>query len=350
MSAQSHWRNLIEQGRERVEITTNPPVTVLIPCNNIDYLGECLASIEKQDYSNLEVLVVLNGLASNLAKQLQINYSSTNRPIVFLSTPLNGIVNALNYGLQNCRSELIARIDADDLMPPSRISSQVSKFQSDSELVCVGGQLEYLASISYPPHPGYPQGHKEICHALHRYSSLPHPGVMYKKSAIVSIGNYRDDYPFIEDWNLWVRLSVIGRIINLPITTVLYRVHANQITETNSSTQHRSIVAFSYSRLQDCLQNPRIMSLHKEDPNLITFLQELISFLFSGIQPTYINGIFGRKELRRRLAGYIYSELKYPFATKHKQSFIKFLFSILIILIDPRIFLVFIKNLIRKIR
>lgn len=348
--AQSLWRNLIEEGRERVEVATNPPVTVLIPCNNIEYLGECLASIEKQDYSNLKVLVVLNGPASNLANQLQINYSSKIFPIAFLSTPLNGIVNALNYGLQNCHSELIARIDADDLMPSSRISSQVSEFQRDSELVCVGGQLEYRASVSHLRHPGYPQKYKEICHALHRYSSLPHPGVMYKKSALVSVGNYRDDYPYIEDWNLWVRLSAIGRIVNLPVTTVLYRVHANQITETNSSTQHRSIVAFSYSRLQDCLQNPRTMNLQKDDPNLITFFRELISFLFSGIQPIYIDGVFGRKELRRRLAGYIYSVLKYPIGVKHNQRFRKYLLSIVVILIDPKISLVSIKNLILKIR
>lgn len=348
--AKSHWRKLIEHGRERVEITTNPHVTVLIPCNNIEYLGECLASIEKQDYSNLEVLVVLNGFASNLAKQLRIKYSTTSRTIVFLSTPLNGIVNALNFGLQNCHSELIARIDADDLMPSSRISSQVSEFQRDPELVCVGGQLEYRTSVNYPRHPGYPQKYEEICHALHRYSSLPHPGVMYKKSALASIGNYRDDYPYIEDWNLWVRLSAIGRIVNLPITTVLYRVHANQITETNSSTQHRSIVAFSYSRLQECLQNPQKMNLHKDDPSLIAFFGELISFLFSGIQPIYINGVFGRKELRRRLAGYIYSELKYSIGGKQKQRFRKYLLSIVIILIDPRIFLVSAKNLIHKVR
>ena len=323
---------------------------MLIPCNNIEYLGECLASIEKQDYSNLEVLVVLNGPASKQMKQLQVDFSSMNRPIVFLSTPLSGIVNALNFGLKNCQNELIARIDADDLMPSSRISSQVSEFQRDSELVCVGGQLEYRASVSSPRHPGYPQKYKEICHALHRYSSLPHPGVMYKKSALASIGNYSDDYPYIEDWNLWVRLSVIGRIVNLPITTVLYRVHANQITETNSLTQRRSIVAFSYSRLQDCLQNPRVMHLHKDDQNLIAFFVELISFLFSRIQPIYINGVFGRKELRRRLAGYIYSELKYSIGGKKKQRSRRYPLSIVIILIDPRIFLVSIKNLIRKIR
>ena len=333
-----------------MEITINPPVTVLIPCNNIEYLGECLASIEKQDYSNLEVLVVLNGPASKQMKQLQVNFSSMNRPIVFLSTPLSGIVNALNFGLKNCQHELIARIDADDLMPSSRISSQVSEFQRDPELVCVGGQLEYRASVSYPRHPGYPQKYKEICHALHRYSSLPHPGVMYKKSALASIGNYRDDYPYIEDWDLWFRLSAIGRIVNLPNTTVFYRVHANQITETNSSTQHRSIVAFSYSRLQDCLQNPGVMYLHKDDQNLIAFFGELITFLFSRIHPIYINGVFGRKELRRRLAGYIYSELKYSIGGKQKQRFRKYPLRIVIILIDPRIFLVSIKNLTLKIR
>lgn len=333
-----------------MSITIHPPVTVLIPCNNIEYFRECLASVEKQDYPNLSVLVVLNGPASKLKKQLQINFSSMNRPVVFLSTPLRGIVNALNIGIENCESELIARIDADDLMPPSRISHQVSEFQRDTELVCVGGQLEYLTSVSYPRHPGYPHKHKEICHALHRYSSLPHPGVMFKKSAITNIGNYSNDYPYIEDWNLWVRLSAIGKVINLPITTVLYRVHANQITETNSSMQCRSIITFSYSRLENCLQNPRRIVRVKDSPNTYAFFRELIPLLFFEVEPIHIDGVFGRKELRRRLAGCVYTELKYSIHPKHKKILSRYLLTILVILIDPRILLVSIKNLLAKIR
>ena len=333
-----------------VEMTTTPPVTVLIPCNNIEYLRECLASIEKQKYSNLKVLVVLNGPASNLVKQLQVDYSSMSPPVEFLSTPLNGIVNALNFGLANCHSELIARIDADDLMPPSRISSQVSEFQKDLELVCVGGQLEYYSMDGFLHHPGYPQNHKEICHALHRHSSLPHPGVMYKKSALEKVGNYNDDYPYIEDWNLWVRLSALGKIVNLPIASVIYRIHANQITETNSATQYRSVIVFTFSRLQECMQNPQKNELRKDDLKSIKFLCELIPYIFCRIKPIYINGLFGRKEIRRRLAGYVYSELKYSNLGEYNQSFKKFLLSTVIISIDPRLILVSIKNLFLKIR
>ena len=329
-------------------VTTTPPVTVLIPCNNIEYLRECLASIEKQDYSNLEVLVVLNGPTSNLVKQLQADFSSMNRPIVFLSTPSAGIVNALNYGLENCHTELIARIDADDLMPTTRISLQVSEFQRDSKLVCVGGQLEYFTSASHSRHPGYPKKYKEICHALHRYSALPHPGVMYKKSALENIGNYKNDFPVIEDWNLWVRLSEVGKIVNLPTATVLYRVHPNQVTEINSLTQHRSIIAFSSFRLQECLQNSQREKLLIDNLSVIKFLYELFILLFSGIKPTYSKGAFGRKEIRRRLAGYIYLELKYSNVGECKQGFRKILLTMAIIFIDPRIFLVSIRNRLLK--
>lgn len=332
-----------------MEMKITPPVTVLIPCNNIEYLRECLTSIEKQEYSNLKVLVVLNGPASNLMKQLQDDFSSMSPPVEFLSTPLNGIVNALNFGLANCHSELIARIDADDLMPPSRIISQVSEFQKDSELVCVGGQLEYLNTFGLTRHPGYPQKHNEICHALHRYSSLAHPGVMYRKSALIKIGNYIDEYPVIEDWNLWVRLSEIGKIVNLPTTTVLYRIHANQITDTKSTTQHQSIIAFSFSRLRECLLNPQRIELRKYDLKFIKFLCEMIPYLLCRIKPIYKNGLFGRKEIRRRLAGYLYLELKCSNIGLSSQRVRKTLFFIAIALIDPRILLVSSKNLFLKI-
>ena len=330
------------------EFSRTPLVIVLIPCNDVEFLRDCLTSIENQDYQNLEILVVLNGPAVGMIDELRAEFASINRPLKFLSTQLSGIVNALNYGVEICEGELIARIDADDLMPPSRIGLQVSEFQKDPELVCVGGQLQYFTSEDHRSHPGYPESYKKICHTLHRFSSLPHPGVMFRKSALMKIGSYRNNFPHVEDWDLWVRLSEVGKIVNLPVTTVLYRVHPNQTTETHSSEQHESIMAFSASRLSACLEGSQkktelIGGLSRE-----ILLRDIIPYLFFVRKPTCISGTFGRKEFRRRLAGYLYSNLKYTSPWRPLGRARTIFLSLTVVMVDPKILHVKIMNQIRR--
>jgi len=331
------------------EISFSPLVTVLIPCNDVEFLRDCLTSIEKQDYQNLKIVVVLNGPAAEMIDELSIEFASINRPLKFFTTRLAGIVNALNYGVEFCESEFIARIDADDLMPPTRIRLQVSEFQKDSELVCVGGQLEYLTSIDHRSHSGYPESYKEICHALHRFSSLPHPGVMLKKSALIEVGLYSQKFPHIEDWDLWARLSEVGKIVNLPVTTVLYRVHPNQITQTHSSEQRESVMAFSLSRLQACLKYPQKKNEVIDGISRKILIREIIPYLFFARKPTCISGAFARKEFRRRLAGYLYSKIGYINPKRFSDRLQIVFLCLAIVIVDPLILYVKTINQIRRI-
>ena len=117
------------------KFSLTPPVTVLIPCNDVEFLRDCLTSIENQDYQNLQIVVVLNGQAAEMIDELRVEFASMKLTLKFLATQLAGIVNALNYGIEFCETEFIARIDADDLMPPSRIQLQVSEFQKVIDVV-----------------------------------------------------------------------------------------------------------------------------------------------------------------------------------------------------------------------
>ena len=65
-----------------------PSVTVLIPCNSTEYLSECLSSIEKQNYLQLEVLVILNGSAVDDLGILRITYKNYRFPLEFVSSLL----------------------------------------------------------------------------------------------------------------------------------------------------------------------------------------------------------------------------------------------------------------------
>ncbi len=283
-----------------------PRVTVLIPCNSTDFLAECLDSVACQDYPNIDVLVVLNGNAIYERTALNEEFDEYPRNLKFVLSEKVGIVSALNLGLELSSNEFIARIDADDVMPLKRITLQIAAFSQNSEIVCIGGQLEYLAAKPEQKHPGYPLTDEAFRHALYRFSPLPHPGVMYKKSAVVLAGMYREKYPYIEDWDLWTRLTEHGKIFNLPSTTVYYRIHSNQSTILHTAIQQKSIKSLSSQLLKQAWkasgqQYPR--DADHLDPELITFFPRLA---LVGKKQSKGNGFFGQKAKRRALAGYLY--------------------------------------------
>ena len=283
-----------------------PRVTVLIPCNSTDFLAECLDSVACQDYPNIDVLVVLNGKAIHERTALTEEFDEYPRNLKFVLSENVGIVSALNLGLELSSNEFIARIDADDVMPLKRITLQIAAFGRDSEIVCIGGQLEYLAAKPEQKHPGYPLTDEAFRHALYRFSPLPHPGVMYKKSAVVLAGMYREKFPYIEDWDLWTRLAEQGKIFNLPATTVYYRIHSNQSTILHTVIQQKSIKSLSSQMLKQTLkasgqQYPRD-SDYLDPQSIAIFPQPALI----GKMQSKGNGFFGQKTKRRALAGYLY--------------------------------------------
>lgn len=281
-------------------------VSVLIPSNDISFIGETLESVFCQTYENLEIVVVLNGSAVKELANLEDIYANN---VKFITCNEKGIVPSLNLGIANCNGQLIARIDADDLMPPSRIESQVRFLHNNQDVVCVGGQLEYICTgIAHKKHPGYPTNNSRIKHALYRFSAMPHPGMMYRKEEVMSIGGYSSEFPFIEDWELLFRLSKSHKLANLDITVVNYRVHVSQSTSLNAELQQKSIQTFIKSRLKHEFDN------FLRDKNIFKNLSNL----------------------RRSIAGYLYVSASYSnlgiFRKIHR-----FIVLILVSLIDPRI-------------
>ena len=171
---------------------------------------------------------------------------------------------------------------------------------------------------------------------------------MYRKSALVRVGNYRNTYPHIEDWDLWVRLSEVGKIVNLPVTTVLYRVHPNQTTEIHSFQQRESILAFSLGRLRSCLRDPMDIPQGSRGLSGLALVREVISSLFFVRPSICVSGVFGRKEVRRRFAGYLYSQSNFGSSRGLSGKVRTIFIRVLVVLIDPRLLYVKAMNQFRK--
>ena len=103
-------------------------VTWLIPVlNGMPYISETLASIEAQTYQNWEVLVWDNGSTDGTLEELE-KWIPTRLPGRIITGEPLSLGDSLARMVEECKTELCARIDADDINLPERLEKQVAFF------------------------------------------------------------------------------------------------------------------------------------------------------------------------------------------------------------------------------
>lgn len=143
-----------------------------------------------------------------------------------------GIGEAANIGLQACKNDLVAKMDADDISVPDRCEKQLKKFDDNRDLAVLGGYIEEFDQDPDCPFAvrSVPDTNEEIRHFARRRQPFNNMTVMYRRSAVLDVGGYRP-LRRNEDYDLYVRLLHKGyHAENLPCTLVKARVdqHACQ--------------------------------------------------------------------------------------------------------------------------
>jgi len=212
-------------------------VSIVIPVHGkVPFLYEAVSSVLEQEFKDWEMIIVLDRPSPELliiAEQITRN---DNR-LKFLISPGNGIVDALNFGIENANGRLIARLDSDDVMEVNRLNAQVKKFADNDAICCVGSQMQLIDSNGKEiGRTFYPCDSYQIKRTLEYQNCIGHPAVMFKKESVKAIGGYRKALTGAEDYDLWIRLSKEFEIINLPEILTRYRVYPEQYSKTFGST------------------------------------------------------------------------------------------------------------------
>ena len=205
-------------------------ISILIPVYNtpIQYIKDCVDSIESQTFKEYEVIIVNDGSNENVSNFLKTlvkenwNLFEKNK---------EGISKALNLGIKKSKYDLICRMDADDIMLPERLQKQFDYFQNN-QVDILGGQMELFGDIcSVTSHPVL------VTRDIMRYKDwfMNHPTVMFKKELILKMGGYNPDFDGTEDLELWCRSLSNGLILrNLTDIIVRHRRHGDNATSRNN--------------------------------------------------------------------------------------------------------------------
>lgn len=89
-------------------------ISIIIPVYNVEkYLANCIGSVIKQTYTNIEVLLINDGSTDNSQKICE-NYMERDKRVILINKENGGASDARNIGIKNSNGKYIAFVDSDD--------------------------------------------------------------------------------------------------------------------------------------------------------------------------------------------------------------------------------------------
>lgn len=243
--------------------------------NGARWLHESIESVLAQTHSDFEFIIVNDGSGDTSLKIIN-DFAGRDRRIRVIDKPNTGLADSLNVGIGQAKGEWIARIDADDLCKPNRFSAQYAMACLRKELVLIGAGLVEIHDHGQSTKTfHYPHGHQQLVgRLLEKGAIFAHSSAFIRTQTVKGLGGYRPRIVRAQDFDLWLRLSEVGKIGCVYEPLVCIRRHARQISHDEGGRRQiiDSRVAFvSHFLRQRGLVDP--VATESTDSEFAVFLQ-----------------------------------------------------------------------------
>lgn len=206
-----------------------PRVSVIIPTyNRKDYVQEAIDSVLAQTYTDYEIIVVDDGSTDGTGEALQARYRDRIR---YLWQENRGESLARNRAVDLAQGDLVALLDSDDRWMPRKLAAQISRLEMDFKNVLVACQALLIdsagKSLNAPP-IGKNLAHNDLERdSLILRNPLVCSTVLLRRSYLQRAGGFDPEIKYGEDWDLWLRVSELGRFNFVSEPLALLRQHSN---------------------------------------------------------------------------------------------------------------------------
>lgn len=198
-----------------------PLVSLVMPTYNVvDSIREAVDSIIDQTLTDWELIIVDDQSTDGTWQALQ-QYRDA-RIQLFRLERHEGIVTALNRGLDASRGQFIARMDGDDISLPQRLERQLAFLSSRPECDLVGSDFACIDENGNVYALVRQLRGKPLQQFLKAGAGLLHGTFFFRRSVYIKLKGYRFD--FAEDYDFLTRLHTKGlQFDNLPESLYQHR-------------------------------------------------------------------------------------------------------------------------------
>ena len=194
-----------------------PLVSVVLPTFNRAHLIEAaVRNVLAQDYPNLELIVVNDGSTDATAEVLGRLERELADPRLRVITKENARVpRALNSGFEQARGEYLTWTSDDNAYRPGAISAMVRELEHDREAVLVFADVQIIGADRKPGEVIQTGPPEDLT-----WRNVVGGCFLYRREAAQKVGAYDPSMELVEDYDYWMRLARVGKLVRLP--RVLY--------------------------------------------------------------------------------------------------------------------------------
>ncbi len=210
-----------------------PKVSVLMPVYNVEkYVAEAIESILTQTFTDFEFIIINDG-STDRSEEIILSFNDSK--IKYLKNAHNlGLVETLNFGIKIALGVYIARMDADDISFPERLSNQVVFMDQNPKIGAMGSAYEIFGDVTkiyYPPtDPILAYTH------LSFNSAIGHPTSIIRKSVLDKNNiHYESKFEYAADYAFWIRISQVANITSTKEPLLHYRWHKSNMSNSDPS-------------------------------------------------------------------------------------------------------------------
>lgn len=209
---------------EQIEEQT-PLITVAIPVYNATaYVDDAIQSVLNQSFQNFELIITNDGSTDDSISK--VRHYNDPRIIICDDVIHKGLSERLNEQVAMAKGVYFARMDADDVMMPERLSETLSFLRSHPEAHLVGSCATVINEL------GTVIGHRGRSNEkpFSRVKALLHPTIMGKTEWFRN-NVYHSECDGCEDFDLWLRSNNDYMLYQLAQPLLLYRDHRQRSIE-----------------------------------------------------------------------------------------------------------------------
>jgi len=267
-----------------------PLVSVILSSyNHEEFIEKAIFSVLKQSYEKLELIVIDDGSTDRTPEKIKKIHDSRIQRI-FLKH--NREIHPRNLGLRLAKGTYVAFQNSDDEWKDDKLEKQIYILENKKNIVACFTGVEFIDKESMPLQKSWAHGlfcTKNISRSawIRRFfdsgNCLCLPSSLIRKESIRMTGGFRGSLIQLSDFDLWVRLILLGdfHIINEPLIKMRI-LKGKNVSRPDVWNMRRVKIEFS-EILERYAQNPVHTEIKKAFANVLPWRAHSYAIILAGL-------------------------------------------------------------------
>lgn len=196
-------------------------ISIITPSfNQAAFLEETMFSVFRQDYAQIEYIVIDGGSTDGSEKIIKRHESKL---AYWISEKDQGQTDALIKGFKRAKGEVITWLCSDDCLAPSAVRIAAEYLAADPALGLVYGDRLHIDAKGNVI--GINQGPSFYGKMLRHNITIPQETAFFRRTVFEQAGGLNLEHEFAMDFDLWCRLQRVTKFKHVPAFLGSFREH-----------------------------------------------------------------------------------------------------------------------------